>query len=867
MRPNRFLCSNPATPARLSWAHGLVVAGSAVILAGSGWLWGCGSEPGPNPPPPLPPPASVIVSNPIPVALARAPVAALAAGTDVAYVSLEPGAIPTGMEASVRNPRTAGLATAAVVGGGFDPLPVAAEAGDNLDVEVRLADSTSRHWTFIVPSALSPRVVRTYPPHKKRDVALNIGVLVVFTEPISLATLTTSSVELFRGTTPVAGTVGLLQGSATAAVFTPSAPLAANTDYRLVVTQAVQDLTGDALASPVTVDFTTGTGVVGPVVSVRVTPDTVTLPVGSGGQYTVIARDAQNNVVEGRPVTWASSDTLVAKVSATGVVTTFSQGSTTISAQVDGITGSVGLQVSAAAARVWFVNVTPDTVRVDVGGTVNLSAELRDSTGRILYYRLVTWTSSDPAVATVVGGFGGQIAVVTPVAGGTALIVGTIDGKADTSLVSVGPPLPVVGLTLSPNPAATVLQAGVQLQPSSRDGGGFSTQVNPSLVAWSSLDPAVATVNGTGVVTGVSTGSARITGTWSVFWDTVLVNVASLSFTALTAGFYSECGITPSQVTYCWGYPSGAPVAVGGAPAFTSVDAGDYHTCGLASGGLASCWGQNGNGQLGDGTLWERSTPVSVTPARGYASLSVGSYHSCGLTSGGLAYCWGFNSWGQLGTGTVTDSWTSTPVAGGHAFTGLSAGGAHTCGLVSGGAAYCWGFNGYGQLGTGDSLPANVPHLVVNGLQFSGLTAGGDHTCGFLSSGVAYCWGTNDHGQLGTGSTSGFAGPVQVSSGVRFASLSAGFDYTCGLTSAGAAYCWGSNINGQLGNGVSGADQLTPVAVSGGRVFQDLTAGYAHTCGITNAGVAYCWGLNSSGQLGDGTLNNRAVPVKVIGQA
>jgi alpha-tubulin suppressor-like RCC1 family protein len=94
-------------------------------------------------------------------------------------------------------------------------------------------------------------------------------------------------------------------------------------------------------------------------------------------------------------------------------------------------------------------------------------------------------------------------------------------------------------------------------------------------------------------------------------------------------------------------------------------------------------------------------------------------------------------------------------------------------------------------------------------------------------------------------------------------SLAAGGAHTCGLTAAGAAYCWGSNSNGQLGNGTIGGMNIAGAPVSGGITFVSLSAGGAHTCGVTPDGAIYCWGANASGQLGDGTQADRGGPVRV----
>jgi len=95
-------------------------------------------------------------------------------------------------------------------------------------------------------------------------------------------------------------------------------------------------------------------------------------------------------------------------------------------------------------------------------------------------------------------------------------------------------------------------------------------------------------------------------------------------------------------------------------------------------------------------------------------------------------------------------------------------------------------------------------------------------------------------------------------------SLAAGAYHACGLASGGVAYCWGLNSYGQLGDG-STTNRLAPVAVGGGLTFASLGAGAGHTCGLTSAGAVYCWGDGSWGQLGDGTTAGRSSPVAVAG--
>jgi len=104
-----------------------------------------------------------------------------------------------------------------------------------------------------------------------------------------------------------------------------------------------------------------------------------------------------------------------------------------------------------------------------------------------------------------------------------------------------------------------------------------------------------------------------------------------------------------------------------------------------------------------------------------------------------------------------------------------------------------------------------------------------------------------------------------VLGGLSFTAVFAGGFHTCGITTTKLAYCWGSNAFGQLGDGTV-TRRTTPVDVAGGRHFSGLSAGFSHTCAVTTDERAFCWGSNDSGRLGDGTAEvQRLVPVAVVG--
>jgi alpha-tubulin suppressor-like RCC1 family protein len=358
---------------------------------------------------------------------------------------------------------------------------------------------------------------------------------------------------------------------------------------------------------------------------------------------------------------------------------------------------------------------------------------------------------------------------------------------------------------------------------------------------------------------------ASLAGCPVVTWGSDAPTVATVSASGLVTG------VGPGVVTLT--------ATSGGQSASTSltiralvangppVAVGSTHTCALSSEGQAHCWGLNSNYQLGDGTNEERLSPVPVSGAVRFVALTGGRSlnFTCGLDASGTAWCWGSNSSGQLGDGTTVSRAVPTRVFTDRRFTQLTAGGSHACGIATDGDSYCWGSNASGQLGGNSTATATTPTRVQSAVRFARIGAGGNHTCAQQVTGEAWCWGSNSSGQLGNGTTTASPSPlpVQVSTTQRFVALTSGSGHSCGLTTAGTAYCWGSNVSGQLGDGTT-ASTSTPVAVLGGP-FAAISAGTAHSCATTGSGSTTCWGWNSSGQLGDGSQTNRLTPTTVSG--
>jgi alpha-tubulin suppressor-like RCC1 family protein len=169
-----------------------------------------------------------------------------------------------------------------------------------------------------------------------------------------------------------------------------------------------------------------------------------------------------------------------------------------------------------------------------------------------------------------------------------------------------------------------------------------------------------------------------------------------------------------------------------------------------------------------------------------------------------------------------------------------------------------------------------VPTAVATSVRFTDLAVGLHHACGITATGVVYCWGSNEYGQLGSmgpmamcdhGAMPCSASPEPVASAEIFGGLAASLRHSCAVSTAGAAWCWGFGDGGQLGNGLS-TSSTTPVQVAGVSAFTVVALGGSGliSCGIGPAGAGFCWGPGGGGGgLGDGTTGGANAPVAIAG--
>jgi alpha-tubulin suppressor-like RCC1 family protein len=776
--------------------------------------------------------------------------AAAASGDAMAYVSHPPGTLLNVLSARIRNV-TGGVTTDAfpIVEGGFDPVPIVAAEGDELEIELRHANGSLSLARSTVPGRRPPVVVRTSPPAGRTDVALSVRPLVVFSEPIDPGTLKPSSLRILHGETAIAAEIVVSTGQPWITELWTTAALQPLTTYEIEIGTGIRDAGGDSIEATIRVPFTT-----------LGEPDITSAATLATGSDHTCALDAA-----GKAVCWGGNGfgQLGDGSKTRSAVPVIVSGGRQFSSIIAGLGFTCGL--AGDGQTYCWGGIVPDVTPWWILGPVTGSLRFRSVTGG--GWHACGLTSSGEAwcwgteTAGELGdgdqpdpwGYGRSVTSPVQVEGGlhfTELVAGgshtcgvTVDGatwcwgsNSDSQL----------GTRPKPHSkySGTPVRADGERVLTRISAGGFHTcGLDESLQAWCwGANRAGQLGNGT------TAGSA-----------TPVRVAAGVHFVELHAGEQHTCGLTETGEAWCWGDSYDAaefgssrtivltPRRVGGTLTFRTLATSGRHTCGVTASGAIWCWGSNAAGQLGLGRT-PGFNPALVPGAGPAVRVVAGATHSCSLDASGSASCWGGGY--ALGSGDTVITAVPVPVAAGGRFGAIDGRGPTTCALTNAGAAYCWGANNFGQLGDGSDWPSAEPVPVSGNLEFAALGIGYYHSCALTPAGEAYCWGLNRSGQLGDGSDADSAVPVPVAGGLRFTRISAGYTHTCAIEQSGKAWCWGANNYGELGSRVTGFG--TPVPVAGGGTYAVISASLGYTCAVTIGGTVNCWGDNGVGQLGNG---------------
>jgi alpha-tubulin suppressor-like RCC1 family protein len=319
--------------------------------------------------------------------------------------------------------------------------------------------------------------------------------------------------------------------------------------------------------------------------------------------------------------------------------------------------------------------------------------------------------------------------------------------------------------------------------------------------------------------------------------------------------------------------PVSTPTAVTGIPSpVVQIATSNSDSYALDNTGKVWAWGAAAQGELGNGRHETSSFVATPTQVHFPAGVTItklanpGPYETMiAIDSHGDAWGWGDDDDHELCMNRTT---IRTPVELPFSDVTLATGAGDHALFDAGGALYACGANSDGDLGDGTTKPSSTPQPVT-GLGNQSITAitSSFHDSGaLLADGEYDDWGLGSGGQLGNGARTDSDVPVQVALGSPAAQVSAGGSLvsngqSIALLKNGRVLSWGVNTDGQLGNGTTrNSSTPTPVSVPAGVSFRYVDSGGASEYAIDSAGDAWSWGSNGNGQLGLGTVDDGAHP-------
>jgi alpha-tubulin suppressor-like RCC1 family protein len=243
---------------------------------------------------------------------------------------------------------------------------------------------------------------------------------------------------------------------------------------------------------------------------------------------------------------------------------------------------------------------------------------------------------------------------------------------------------------------------------------------------------------------------------------------------------------------------SATPKRIGDATNWVAVACGELHTVGLKADGTLWAWGIHRYNQPGGYSL----SPVQIGGGSNkWIAVECGQKHTVALREDGTLWAWGYNTSGELGDGTMVDRTSLVQIGDSGGWVTVACGYSHTVALRDDGTLWAWGRNFNGSLGDGTTANQSRPVRIGNAADWVSVTAGSERTVAVRSDGSLWAWGRNSYGQLGDGTTIARSSPVQIGGDSDWITASAASEHTAAVRSDGSIWTFGVNTQGQLGDG------------------------------------------------------------------
>jgi len=278
-------------------------------------------------------------------------------------------------------------------------------------------------------------------------------------------------------------------------------------------------------------------------------------------------------------------------------------------------------------------------------------------------------------------------------------------------------------------------------------------------------------------------------------------------------------------------------------------------------------WGSNTNGQVGDNTQVTRSSPVQIGALTDWSQVSAGIV-SASVKTDGTLWTWGANSSGQLGDGTTTARSSPVQVGALTNWSLVATSSAFCLAVKTDGTMWSWGINTQGQLALGTAVNQSSPNQVGALTSWAKVATGTYNGTAIKTDGTLWSWGAGARGAVGDSTNYVYrSSPVQIGALSNWYTVSRGERHALATKTDGTLWAWGSAVSGQLGDNTRlGGDKSSPVqigALTNWSVAGLMAAATNTSVAVKTDGTLWLWGYNGSGQIGDGTTNNRSSPVQI----
>ena len=377
-----------------------------------------------------------------------------------------------------------------------------------------------------------------------------------------------------------------------------------------------------------------------------------------------------------------------------------------------------------------------------------------------------------------------------------------------------------------------------------------------------------------------------------------------------------------SAVVLITGALVGLPQAAKAENPVVKIATGQDHMCALMVNGTVECVGNNSTGELGNNSTISSTTPVLVYGITNAIDISAGTDFSCAVLATGRVTCWGQNNWAQLGVGLAGGGYKTIPepmysIENARSITSERS---FSCAVTTANTSYCWGIDITRSV-LAASASSNAVSLTtssgMNSSQWANTRCSNDVWCqgiwnvtGGANFGVAdfdyfglitvpkaqattlgqvssiYIGGNAGHTKVATSYGQGGVnlgtenstcviktdasltcfGIFTVGSGLAdVSSVALGNNHACAVIKDGTIKCWGNNSLGQFGNAGASAPGVSVYQVQGINNATKVFADGDHTCAILSDGKVFCWGVGTSGELGQGSTASSNIPVQALG--